>query len=240
MTGFPVVASVGLVAASFLPFTGLMAPIWQLSGVDDHSLIVDGHSGVDSTLWAAFPGPARVRPHQLVATSEVGYLGFARQDLRVMDLAGLADRAIGQHPPSVVKDSQDVFDAVDIHELPRGRGSSGSVRRTSSRSGRGRRRIAPVGHIGVARPVAEVGVGSVVARVAAPPRGHRLRRRRDGQGPPFLQDVAGTGTASMTITGTAYRYLVSESIELVEPGRQVNVTLWFYDFDKAPAITPPG
>ena len=58
--------------------------------------------------------------------------------------------------------------------------------------------------------------------------------------PPFLQDVAGTGTASMTITGTAYRYLVSESIELVEPGRQVNVTLWFYDFDKAPAITPPG
>jgi hypothetical protein len=58
--------------------------------------------------------------------------------------------------------------------------------------------------------------------------------------PQFLQDVAGSGTASITITGTVYDYLYSESLTIVEPGRQVTATLWFFNFNRAPTIAAPG
>jgi hypothetical protein len=58
--------------------------------------------------------------------------------------------------------------------------------------------------------------------------------------PQFLQDVAGSGTASMTITGTVWDHLYSESLTIAEPGRQVTATLYFFNFNRAPTIAAPG
>ena len=67
------------------------APVWHLSAVDDRDLIASG-SYEDSHLWATLPTLLScLRPGQSVATSEVGYFGFARQDLRFVDIRGLTD-----------------------------------------------------------------------------------------------------------------------------------------------------
>jgi arabinofuranosyltransferase len=93
--GVQVVASAGLVGASFLPFTGLVAPIWQMTGIDDQSVLADGHFPLGSSLWSGLPSALHcVRSGQLIATSEAGYLGFARQDIRIVDLRGLTDQNI--------------------------------------------------------------------------------------------------------------------------------------------------
>jgi hypothetical protein len=46
-----------------------------------------------------------------VATTEVGYLGFARQDLRILDLRGLTSRAIAQAAPPSAKRVGGIYEA---------------------------------------------------------------------------------------------------------------------------------
>jgi hypothetical protein len=45
-----------------------------------------------------------------VATSEVGYLGFLRQDLRILDIRGLTDRSIAKEAPTSIKYRPGVVD----------------------------------------------------------------------------------------------------------------------------------
>ncbi len=93
--GFTVVASAGLVGASFLPFTGPVAPVWQMTGIDDQSVLAGGHFSAGRPVWAGLPSALHcVRSGHLIATSEAGYLGFARQDLRIVDMRGLTDQNI--------------------------------------------------------------------------------------------------------------------------------------------------
>jgi len=100
--GVGVVAAAGLIAAS-ISSPIFPAPVWQLSGVDDRSLLASGGYQY-SHLWATLPSYLRcLRAGQLVATSEVGYFGFVRQDLRILDTRGLTDRSIAKGSPDSVK-----------------------------------------------------------------------------------------------------------------------------------------
>jgi len=97
-----VAAAVGLVASS-ISLHPLPAPAWHISGADDRSLIASG-GYAESQTWSALPGLLHcVRSGQLVASSEVGYLGFSRQDLRILDVRGLTDRSIAKDSPASVK-----------------------------------------------------------------------------------------------------------------------------------------
>ena len=101
MRAVGVAAAVGLVASS-ISLHPLPAPAWHVSGADDRSLIASG--GAESHTWSALSGYLHcVRSGQLVASSEVGYLGFSRQDLRILDLRGLTDRSIAKGSPASVK-----------------------------------------------------------------------------------------------------------------------------------------
>ncbi len=90
-----------LVVASVLPLQSTNAPVWKIRGVDDQSLLASGQYGAFSQIWATLPGNLEcLHSGQLVAASEVGYLGFARQDLRLLDLRGLTDRNIAMDAPT--------------------------------------------------------------------------------------------------------------------------------------------
>ena len=92
-----------LIAAS-ISLTVFPNPVWNLKGADDRSLIALGGYEQYSHIWATLPNYLTcVRAGQLVAASEVGYLGFARQDLRILDIRGLTDRTIAKGSPASVK-----------------------------------------------------------------------------------------------------------------------------------------
>jgi len=100
--GVGAVATAGLIASS-ISSPIFPAPVWQLSGADDRSLLASGGYQY-SHLWATLPSYLRCLPAgQLVATSEVGYLGFVRQDLRILDTRGLTGRSIAKGSPESVK-----------------------------------------------------------------------------------------------------------------------------------------
>jgi hypothetical protein len=358
--GVQVVASAGLVGASFLPFTGLVAPVWQMTGIDDQSVLVDGHFPLGSLLWSGLPSALPcLRSGQLIATTEAGYLGFARQDIRILDMRGLTDQNIAHsHASSVLafKSSQGVTDlswrvpnsivgreilrqhpsvivtfdwpygppptvgqpVLDgryhlLDDVPVGGGSiavfgtpsvngacfadAGDLHRAVQRdltaatfdglmvtqvSGRYQVRymeferpdralvrtskfgrpteIDISGHRFVASPgksnsYVESPIAAGSASLAELPRSalslfsdgslshvgaHNYVIHTTAKVPQFLQDVAGSGTASITITGTVFGYLNSESLTIDEPGRRVTATLYFFNFNRAPAIAAPG
>jgi len=97
-----VIAAAGLIASS-ISLDPLPAPVWHLRGSDDQSLLAVGGYPT-SHLWVTLPSYLQcLHAGQLVATSEVGYLGFARQDLRVLDIRGLTDRTIAKGAPASLK-----------------------------------------------------------------------------------------------------------------------------------------
>jgi len=100
-----------LVFTSLAPFSVARAPAWSLSGLDDRSLIASGAPSAFSVLSAGVPSTLKcLKPGQLVATSEIGYLGFARLDLRILDVRGLTNRAIAMSAPSSLKTTVGVDD----------------------------------------------------------------------------------------------------------------------------------
>jgi hypothetical protein len=99
-----------LIVASAFPIVNYHSPVWQLSGVDNRSLLSRDNYSV-TQFWTQMPHYLDcLRPGQLVATSEVGYLGFARQDLRLLDLRGLTSSAIARASPSSMKWPVGVWD----------------------------------------------------------------------------------------------------------------------------------
>ncbi len=98
-----IATAAGLVASSSISLYPLPAPAWHITGADDRSLIASG-GYPESQTWSALPGYLQcVRSGQLVASSEVGYLGFSRQDLHILDVRGLTDRSIAKGSPASVK-----------------------------------------------------------------------------------------------------------------------------------------
>jgi hypothetical protein len=107
------VLSLVLVATSIVPFRSVNAPIDQLSGVSDAALIKSGFYGTFSVIWSALPRVFSCLPSgTLVAVSETGTLGFLRQDLQILDLRGLTNRAIATESPTSVKWPPGVVDST--------------------------------------------------------------------------------------------------------------------------------
>lgn len=81
-----------------------LAPVWTLSGLDNYTLVRDGHYDWYSIAWADSPRLVRCVPSgDLVAYAETGYFSFARLDLRVLDPRGLSDRDFAKAFPSSEK-----------------------------------------------------------------------------------------------------------------------------------------
>lgn len=69
-------------------------PVWALGGSSDHQMVASG-GYVFSKLWADSPRLLSCVPKGgLVAVTEAGYVGFARPDLRILDLRGLVSRDV--------------------------------------------------------------------------------------------------------------------------------------------------
>ncbi len=106
-----VTGACALVACSFLPFTSLMVPIWQMSGVSDQAVMSNGNYSNLSSLWSLLPSAlACVKSGRSVATTEVGYLGFSRQDLGLVDMRGLTDSDIAHEASPTMKGRGGVLD----------------------------------------------------------------------------------------------------------------------------------
>ncbi len=104
-----------LVACS-LSFPVFPSPVWHLKGVSDRSLIASG-GYQDSHLWASLPSLLScLRSGDVAATSEVGYFGFVRQDLRILDLRGLTDSSIAKSSPNSMKSPTGVDDPTLLQE----------------------------------------------------------------------------------------------------------------------------
>jgi hypothetical protein len=105
-------AAVVLLASSAIPLASLgsSTAVWQLRGVDNRSLLLDGGTKY-STLWAELPGSLRCVPGgALVATTEIGYLGYSRLDLSLLDLRGLTDTSIARTAMPDTKSKDGVAD----------------------------------------------------------------------------------------------------------------------------------
>lgn len=79
--------------------TAHTGPVWDLRSVSDKRLVASGGSPF-SRVWADSPGLVSCVPKGgLVALTETGYVGFARSDLRILDLRGLTSREIADSAP---------------------------------------------------------------------------------------------------------------------------------------------
>ena len=95
------------VCCALLPMWRNVTPVWRSAGrTDDRSLLQSsGYPGL-SPLWASFPDlVACAHAGDLVAVSEAGHVGYARSDLRFLDIRGLTERSVARTAPSSLKHS---------------------------------------------------------------------------------------------------------------------------------------
>jgi hypothetical protein len=120
---FMPLGAAAVAAASFLPLVVVRAPVWSLGSISDSGLVA-------TAPLPSFAPRIAIRENlpkelsclhsgQLVATSEIGYLGFVRLDLRILDLRGLVDRTIARHSPQASKypwgvHERDLFHASSV------------------------------------------------------------------------------------------------------------------------------
>lgn len=78
-------------------------PVWELRGFSDREVVASG-GYVFSKIWADSPQLLSCVPKGgVVAVTEAGYLGFARPDLRILDLRGLASREVAMSAPPTAR-----------------------------------------------------------------------------------------------------------------------------------------
>lgn len=99
--GTALVIAVGVI----LPFVEGHDPVWTSHGhIDDASLVAAGGYRGLSDAWT--DGAAMLRcvpPGSLVADSEIGFIGFERPALRILDTRGLTDLTIAHDGPVAEK-----------------------------------------------------------------------------------------------------------------------------------------
>lgn len=96
-----------------MPFVELRDPVWTSHGRFDDAALVSsgGYETLSSKIWPSGPNLLRCVPSgSLVAYSEIGYAGFERLDLRLLDTRGLTDEVIAHSAPSTIRTSVGVVD----------------------------------------------------------------------------------------------------------------------------------
>lgn len=103
--------SILLFATSLIPLAYVNAPSWNIRGLEDAPLLGSRRGATQAPLWVRMPSLLRCLPSgDLVATSEVGLIGFARLDLRLLDVRGLTNRQVAREAPSSMKRTWGVQD----------------------------------------------------------------------------------------------------------------------------------
>jgi hypothetical protein len=89
-----------LTALSVLPVIGVNDPIWSTGGLSNYKLLGSPPYGNAAVVQQVIPAYLTcLKGGETVATSEVGYLGYERQDLRIIDLRGLNNVTIARDAP---------------------------------------------------------------------------------------------------------------------------------------------
>lgn len=105
------VAAGVVVAATASQWSGTFNPIWRADGLGDYDLLASGGIARLSKPWAdGATFLACARPGDLVAYTEIGYSGFSRLDVTLMDPRGLTDREVAHHAPDDVRKITGVSD----------------------------------------------------------------------------------------------------------------------------------
>jgi hypothetical protein len=100
--GLVLVMAVGVI----MPFEEDHDPVWTSHGrLDDASLVAaGGYRGLSDGVWTDGAAMLRCVPSgSLVADSEIGFIGFERPDLRILDTRGLTDPTIAHDAPAAEK-----------------------------------------------------------------------------------------------------------------------------------------
>ncbi len=114
-----VIGAVILAAVSLYPYRSTHAPVTGLTGLDNPALLNFNGYG---PIWRDLATTLQcLPPGSLVATTEIGYLGFFRQDLRILDLHGLTNKQIATGAPASVKTDAGVVDQWDLPSSTTGR-----------------------------------------------------------------------------------------------------------------------
>jgi hypothetical protein len=100
-----------MVVLASIPLLTTTDPVWATGGkVDDASITAAGAYEL-TPLWIVGRRLlACAKPGDLVAYSEMGSAGFARHDLRFLDLRGLLDKEIARTAPASLKGEPGVTD----------------------------------------------------------------------------------------------------------------------------------
>jgi len=94
-----IVAAGMLVLSSILPYTVQRHPVTSITGLTNAPLLAQG-GGLYESVWLELPQlTSCLAPGARVATTEVGYFGFMRPDLNILDMRGLNDMAIARTVP---------------------------------------------------------------------------------------------------------------------------------------------
>jgi hypothetical protein len=102
---------VALVGAGVAPLAVAWHPVTQITNLSDAGLLAAGGDTNFSGVWAQLTDTLDCIPDgSVVAASEVGYLGFERLGLRVIDLRGLNDLAIAKAAPAGTRSFYGVSD----------------------------------------------------------------------------------------------------------------------------------
>ena len=107
--------TVAVAATVIGPVKSSLSPFWKgAPGLDDQALILGDKASTSlNTRWAALPGAVSCVPRGgAVASTEIGYLGYERLDLRLIDLQGLTDRTIAKDSPRSHKSAT----GVDVND----------------------------------------------------------------------------------------------------------------------------
>ena len=105
------IVAAALIGTSLFALIDVAAPAWTIKGVGDGPLIASGHYANFSPMWLAVANDLKCVPSgSLVASSEVGYLGFSRLDLRLLDTRGLTDSYIARRTLAIYKQEPGVTD----------------------------------------------------------------------------------------------------------------------------------
>jgi arabinofuranosyltransferase len=98
---------------TIMPFVKVHDPVWESHGrLDDASLVsAGGYPGFNDGVWTAGAAMLLCVPSgSLVADSEIGFAGYERPDLRILDTRGLTDATIAHDAPTVEKAAPGVTD----------------------------------------------------------------------------------------------------------------------------------
>jgi hypothetical protein len=121
-------SSGALLLAVALPLYKLHLPVWRATGASDAALELKGGES-SYALWADLPKLLSCAPRgATLATNEIGHLGYARQDLDIIDVAGLTDRVIAHDTPTRFKTN------AGVDELHWATSASSAIRKRIVRS----------------------------------------------------------------------------------------------------------